>query len=162
MIDFVNYIPAIIFSLLITLVIWALYKQTQRRLYTYITTTNRKLVIHLVCNIIQVLLITLGITMVFAQWGIDISALLAGLSITGFALSFALKDILSCIVAGIIVILYRPFNDGDCIEILGIKGKVIDINLKYTAIDSDEATHLIPNSKLLSERITIFKNPSID
>jgi len=91
-----------------------------------------------------------------AQWGIDISTILTGLGITGFAVGFAMKDMLACVISGVVISIYEPFKDGDSIEVLGVKGEIVKIDLKYTVIQSDKLKHLIPNSKLLSEAITIM------
>ena len=45
--------------------------------------------------------------------GIDIGALIAGLGLTGFALGFAFKDTISNVLAGIMVIIYKPFDQDD-------------------------------------------------
>lgn len=42
--------------------------------------------------------------------GINVSALVAGLGLTGFALGFGLKDILANLVSGVLILFYRPFS----------------------------------------------------
>jgi small-conductance mechanosensitive channel len=117
---------------------------------------SKQLAFNLVNDIIKNLLIIIGITSMLAQWGIDISTILTGLGITGFAVGFAMKDMLACVISGVVISIYEPFKDGDSIEVLGVKGEIVKIDLKYTVIQSDKLKHLIPNSKLLSEAITIM------
>ncbi|HIB55339.1 MAG TPA: mechanosensitive ion channel [Nitrospirales bacterium] len=90
--------------------------------------------------------------------GINVSALVASLGLTGFALGFALKDTISNFISGILILLYRPFEIGDCIRILGYEGIVVAIDLRYTEIDSEGNKVLIPNSKLFSDPITVLQS----
>lgn len=90
-------------------------------------------------------------------WGIDISSLLAGLGLTGFALGFALKDVLASSVAGILILFYQPFKMKSKISVMGVEGIVVDIDMRYTTIEDNSGKHLIPNSKILSEKVTILK-----
>ncbi|CAN0586276.1 unnamed protein product [Ectocarpus sp. 12 AP-2014] len=93
------------------------------------------------------MLVLLGI------WGIDISSLLTGLGLTGFAL----KDVLAGSIAGILILFYQPFKMKSKISVMGVEGIVIDIDMRYTTIEDDLGKHLIPNSKILSEKVTILK-----
>lgn len=104
---------------------------------------------------IRITIIGFGIVSMLGTWGINVSALVAGLGLTGFALGFALKDALSSILAGIMLLIYRPFNIGDIINTCGVEGRVADIDMRYTTIISEGKRNLVPNSKLLSEMVTI-------
>ena len=88
----------------------------------------------------------------------DVSAIIAGLGLTGFSLGFALKDALSSCIAGILILFYRPFKIKSTIIVMDLEGTVIDIDLRYTTLQSINKKHLIPNSKLISETITILKD----
>src|SRR5262249_2389900 len=82
----------------------------------------------------------------------DVSALVAGLGLTGFALGFALKDIVSNALSGILVLVYRPFRLLDSIKVTDLEGAVTEINLRYTVLEAGGKIILIPNSFL-------FPNP---
>lgn len=99
---------------------------------------------------------TLGLITIFGTLGVDITALVAGLGLTGFALGFALKDSISNMLAGVLILLYRPFNIGDMIKISGFEGKVMTIDLRYTVISSENNKVYIPNSKLFTEPLTVL------
>ena len=113
--------------------------------------------IKLIGNIIKNLFFILGLISSFGTLGIDVSAMVAGLGLTGFALGFALKDILSNVISGILILIYRPFKIDDTIIIDKYTGKVTDINLRYTTIISDEKEILIPNAFLFSKPISVNK-----
>jgi small-conductance mechanosensitive channel len=89
--------------------------------------------------------------------GINVSALVAGLGLTGFALGFALKDTISNLLSGVLILLYRPFVQGNRIKISGYEGVVVSIDLRYTELDSEGNKVLIPNSKLFTDPITILQ-----
>ncbi|MFW2373666.1 MAG: mechanosensitive ion channel family protein [Gammaproteobacteria bacterium] len=117
-----------------------------------------KLDIHLMMLIRRALRITLMIIALitaFGTLGIDISALVAGLGLTGFALGFALKDTISNLLSGVLILLYRPFEIGSHIEVSGHQGKVTSIDLRYTELENDGHRVLIPNSKLFTDPIKV-------
>lgn len=105
----------------------------------------------------SITLIIFGFVTALGTLGVNVSALVAGLGLTGFALGFALKDTISNLLSGVLILLYRPFMTGDHIKISGYEGTVISIDLRYTKLDSNGDKVLIPNSKLFTDPITILK-----
>ena len=85
----------------------------------------------------------------------DVSALVASLGLTGFALGFALRDALSNVLSGVLVLIYRPFKRGDSIKVTGFEGKVIEIDLRYTSLQMNGSRVLIPNSSLFNNPVVI-------
>jgi small conductance mechanosensitive channel len=102
-------------------------------------------------------LIIVGIITALGTIGVDVSALVAGLGLTGFALGFALKDVLSNVLAGALILLYRPFHRNDRVAVAGFSGRVTDIDLRYTTLDTDDRRILIPNSTLFTNAISVEK-----
>lgn len=105
----------------------------------------------------NVTLAIFGLVTVLGTLGVNVSALVAGLGLTGFALGFALKDTISNLLSGVLILLYRPFEKGSRIKISGYEGVVISIDLRYTELDSEGDKILIPNSKLFTDPITVRK-----
>src|SRR5581483_6535082 len=101
-------------------------------------------------------LLVFGILTALGTVGINISALIAGLGLTGFALGFALKDILSNFVAGILILTYHPYRRSDYISVSGLEGIVVEIDLRYTTLESEGKRILIPNSTLFTNAITVL------
>ena len=99
-------------------------------------------------------LIIVGVISAIGTMGVNISALVASLGLGGFALGFALKDALANVLAGVLILIYRPFQVSDTISVAGFEGKVLSIDLRYTILDGDKKTVLIPNS-------TLFNNPVV-
>ena len=105
----------------------------------------------------SVTLIIFGGVTALGTLGINVSAIVAGLGLTGFALGFALKDTISNLLSGVLILLYRPFEKGSRIKISGYEGIVVSIDLRYTELDSEGDKILIPNSKLFKDPITVLK-----
>lgn len=113
---------------------------------------------HLFARTIRITLIIIGLITALGTIGVDVTALVAGLGLTGFALGFALKDTISNILSGVLILIYRPFKVGDEIIIASHQGKVISIDLRYTELAAEGAKVLIPNAKLFTDPVTVF-NP---
>ena len=121
-------------------------------------TKSKKLnptIIKLLARAVKKIVLIIGIIYALASLGIDVSAIIAGLGWTGFALGFALKDILSNFISGILILLYNTFKVGDYIQIDKYEGTVVDITLRYTTIKKDGKDILVPNSFLFSKPISI-------
>ncbi|NOY69895.1 MAG: mechanosensitive ion channel [Deltaproteobacteria bacterium] len=104
----------------------------------------------------SIALTVFGVVTALGTLGINVSALVAGLGLTGFALGFALKDSISNLLSGILILLYQPFETGNRIRIAGYEGIVVAIDLRYTKLESEGNNILIPNSKLFTDPIMII------
>ena len=102
-------------------------------------------------------LLVVGAVSALGTMGVDVSALVAGLGLTGFALGFALKDTISNALSGILVMIYRPFHIGDLISFTDLEGTVREINLRYTVLEAEDKTILIPNSSLFTNPVKVLK-----
>lgn len=112
---------------------------------------------HFFAQVSRVIVILLGIVTALGTVGINVSALVAGLGLTGFAVGFAFKDTLSNILSGVLILLYRPFIIGDKIKIADFEGEVISVDLRYTTLNAEAGLILIPNSKCFTDPVTVFK-----
>lgn len=104
----------------------------------------------------RIVFVIFGVVTALGTIGINVSALVAGLGLTGFALGFAFKDTISNILSGVLILLYRPFNINDKIKVAGYVGMVISVDLRYTKLDSEEGTVLIPNSKCFTDPVVVY------
>ncbi|HUQ24177.1 MAG TPA: mechanosensitive ion channel domain-containing protein [Burkholderiales bacterium] len=112
----------------------------------------------LLARLARVGLLLLGAITALGTLGVNITGIVAGLGLTGFALGFALKDSISNLLAGVMILIYRPFEPGDRIECAGFIGRVVHVDLRYTELDAEHERVLIPNSKLLTDPIRVLKN----
>ena len=103
-------------------------------------------------------LVVVGIISSLGTLGVNISALVAGLGLTGFALGFAFKDMISNLLAGFFILIYHPFTIGDYVKIASSEGRVIEINLRYTVMEGKDGDKiLIPNSITFTKEIIVKK-----
>ena len=117
-------------------------------------------VLLLLSQVARTALLIVGLLTALGTMGVNVSALVAGLGLTGFALGFAFRDALSNLLAGAMILFYRPFRRGDRIVVGPSEGTVIEINLRYTIVQNTRATVLIPNSTLLTNPITVHDKDS--
>ncbi len=97
---------------------------------------------------------TIGILIALSQIGISLTPMLAGLGVAGFILGFALQDSLGNFAAGAMILLYRPYDVNDFIEVTGASGLVRKMNLVSTTIVTfDNQTLVVPNSKIWGDVI---------
>ena len=110
-----------------------------------------------ISGIIKNILVIVGLITALGTIGINVSAIVAGLGLTGFAFGFAFKDMLSNFISGVLIFIYEPFQLGDTIVVDGKKGKVVDINLRYVTLESEGLRILVPNSLSVSKSIEVNK-----
>lgn len=155
-------VPRVAGSLLILISFWiatALLKKLIRRL---MTTSNLSLdALKLLEQTLISTVWIVGIVTALGTLGIDVSALIAGLGLTGFAVGLALKDILSNLVSGALILIYRPFRRRDRISVGNFEGTVIDIDLRYTTLQGEGKTILIPNSYLFTNTICVIQDSGV-
>ncbi|MBE9538558.1 MAG: mechanosensitive ion channel [Proteobacteria bacterium] len=96
----------------------------------------------------------LGVFMALSQIGISLGPMLAGLGVAGFVIGFALQDTLGNFAAGAMILIYRPYDVDDFVEVTGASGLVKNMNLVSTTITTfDNQTLVVPNSKIWGDVI---------
>ncbi|NHC03800.1 mechanosensitive ion channel family protein [Acinetobacter sp. 187] len=134
-------------------IIWTLFtKLTMRFLDRFYIDDSLK---QLLRNIISVLLVILGVAAIMAQFGFNIISIMAGLGIVGIAVSFAAQSTLSNFIAGITILIERPFQIGDWVRINKFEGQITQILLRTTQIrNRDNLLIIIPNSTVANAEVT--------
>ena len=95
-----------------------------------------------------------GILVALAQVGISLGPMLAGLGVAGFVIGFALQDTLGNFAAGGMILIYRPYDVDDFVEVAGASGLVKKMSLVSTTITTfDNQTLVVPNSKIWGDVI---------
>lgn len=95
-----------------------------------------------------------GLIIAGNQVGIQIAALLTGVSIIGLAVGFAAQESLANFIAGILIFWDKPFKVGDWIEIEDHLGQVKRVTFRSTRLqDLDGDVVVLPNVKMLSEKL---------
>ncbi|MEO1526699.1 MAG: mechanosensitive ion channel domain-containing protein [Planctomycetota bacterium] len=81
--------------------------------------------------------------------GAQLGGLTAIVAAAGFAVGLAFQGTLSNFAAGVLMIVFRPFKVGDVVTVAGVTGKVNEIDLFTTTLDTpDNRRLIIPNSSI--------------
>ncbi|TDJ14371.1 MAG: mechanosensitive ion channel family protein [Gammaproteobacteria bacterium] len=104
---------------------------------------------------LKVVLIALAVYFIFLAWSIDVTAWVASAGIVGLALSFAAKDTLSNLFAGVAIAADAPYKTGDFIILeSGERGMVTHIGLRSTRmLTRDDVEITVPNSLIGNGKI---------
>jgi small-conductance mechanosensitive channel len=107
-------------------------------------------------NLALLVIVAATIYMLFLAWGIDVTAWLASAGIIGLALSFAAKDTLANLFAGVFILADSPYKLGDYIVLdTGERGKVTHIGIRSTRLlTRDDIEITVPNSVMGNAKIT--------
>src|SRR6266542_5756672 len=96
-----------------------------------------------------------GIVIACNQIGIQIAALLTGVSIIGLAIGFAAQETLANFIAGIVIFWDKPFRVDDWIEMDGVFGQVQRVTFRSTRIlNVDGEAIVFPNTHMLSGKLS--------
>ncbi|OOE53519.1 mechanosensitive ion channel family protein [Salinivibrio kushneri] len=96
----------------------------------------------------------IGILVGLSQIGVNLTPVLTGFGIAGVIIGFALQDTLSNFAAGMMLLIYRPFDVGDFVYAGGVDGKVGNMSLVNTTIRTfDNQIIIVPNSKIWGDVI---------
>jgi small conductance mechanosensitive channel len=106
----------------------------------------------LLVRITEVLVLLVFAIMALQNLGVELLPLIAGLGIAGAGVALAMQGVLGNGIAGLMIMLSRPFNVGDYISIAGEQGVVEDITLFNTTLGhADQSKVVIPNRKIVGE-----------
>ncbi len=101
------------------------------------------------------LTIAFGLMVVLAALGVDITPLFALVGGASFIVAFALQETLGNLAAGLMIMINRPFDEGDFVKIAGLGGKVKHVSVVSTTVATpDNQVIVIPNSKVWGDVIT--------
>jgi len=106
-------------------------------------------------RLLKYVVIAAGFLVALQMIGFDLSILAVFGGLFGVGIGFGLQNIFSNFASGLILLLERPIQVGDIVEIDGLLGKVEDISFRVSIVDTfDNESIIVPNSDLVSERVT--------
>lgn len=112
------------------------------------------------------LVMLFGIMLALSQLGISLGPLLAGLGVAGFIIGFALQETLGNFAAGVMILMYRPYDVGDWVDVSGVFGIVDKMSLvSTTLLTFDNQVYVVPNSKIWGDvikNVTAQKTRRVD
>jgi small conductance mechanosensitive channel len=120
-------------------------------------TGNEAILVNFIKNIVYYVILAAVIVMALGQLGVQTTSLIAVMGAAGLAIGLALKDSLSNLASGVMLVLTRPFKKGDFVEVAGTSGKVTGIRLFSTVLHSpDNKEMIIPNGQITSDIIVNY------
>ena len=91
------------------------------------------------------------------QFGVPVTSIIAVLGAAGLAIALAMKDSLSNIAAGIMLIVLRPFREGDFVQVASQEGTIEQIRVFQTRLrTADNRVVVMPNSSITTAAIINF------
>jgi small-conductance mechanosensitive channel len=97
----------------------------------------------------------IGIFIVIAFLGFDLTSIIVGLGAFSIALSFATSTIIQNLVSGLLVQADRAFQIGDRIIMQGVEGEVVKVSVRTTIIETKEGHWVyIPNQLFMTNLVT--------
>lgn len=108
-------------------------------------------------NVLYALLAVVVVILALGQLGIETASLIAVLGAAGLAIALSLKESLSNIASGVLLIMFKPFKVGQFVELAGQAGTVVSVDLVMTCLKTpDNKVIFIPNSSVTSSAIINF------
>jgi len=110
-------------------------------------------VTYLLAEILRWAIIVFGVITALQRF-FNVTAFITGLGIIGFTIGFALQNVMQNFASGIILLMQQPFKVGDEINVLGMDGQVMKIDLRTTEMQThDGRIAIMPNADVLSHVI---------
>ena len=111
---------------------------------------------------ISVLLWAIAIIIIADSLGIPVTSLVAVLSVAGLALSLAIQGLLNNLFSGVTILITRPFEVGDFVDVGGNTGTVKKIGLFYTVINTvDNKVIHVPNGDITSAKVVNYSSEEL-
>ncbi len=109
-----------------------------------------------VLSMVNIVLRIVLFLIVVSMLGIQMTSFVALMGAAGLAIGLAFQGSLSNFAAGVMIVIFRPFNVGDIIESQTLKGKVLELQLFYTIIQMENNKKaVIPNGAIYSNIIAV-------
>jgi small-conductance mechanosensitive channel len=97
----------------------------------------------------RVLLVFFGLGLMLSEFGLNVSALIAGVGIVGIALGLGAQTLVKDVLNGMFILIEDQYSVGDNVTVAGVTGDVTEINPRRTVLrDADGNIHSVPNSAI--------------
>ncbi len=114
-----------------------------------------ELLVNFIGSIIKTVLLLFVVIAALDQLGVDTTSLIALIGAAGLAIGLALQGSLQNLASGVMLIIFRPFKNGDFIEAAGVSGVVEEIGIFSTTMRTgDNKEIIVPNGALYGGTIT--------
>lgn len=108
-----------------------------------------------IIGVVYWLVLAFGLMVVLSALGVDITPIFALIGGASIILAFAMQDTLSNLASGLMIMVYRPFDEGDYVDVGGVAGTVKTTNIVATTVTTpDNQVIVIPNKNVWGNIIT--------
>ena len=115
------------------------------------------ILINFIASIVNTVLLLFVVIASLNQLGVDTTSLIALIGAAGLAIGLALQGTLQNLASGVMLIIFRPFTDGDFVEAAGVSGVVEQIGIFTTTMRTgDNREIIVPNGEVFGGTITNY------
>jgi small conductance mechanosensitive channel len=147
----------LLFFLIIILISWILSKVVGKAVEKAVANVKSAsaLLKEFIVNISRKAIFIVGFVVALSMLEVNVGPLLAAIGAVGFIMGFALQGTLSNFAAGIMILIYRPYDVGDLVDVGGTLGKVDAMTIVSTTLRKpDNQKVVIPNNMIWGDIIT--------
>ena len=110
-----------------------------------------------IASLVHYVVLVFGAVVILQNAGIELTAFAIVGSALGVGVGFGLQNIISNFISGLIVLLERPIEIGDRIEVAGVEGVVREIGARRTTVVTpDDIAILVPNQSFITSNVTNY------
>lgn len=110
-----------------------------------------------VSSILYMGVMTMVVISALGKLGMETNSFVAVIGAAGLAIGFALQDSLGNFAAGVMIIFFRPFKAGDFVEVAGIAGVILEVQIFATRLKTgDNKLMIVPNGSIMGGNIVNY------
>ncbi len=145
----------IIGVLVVLFLAWIVSRWSRRAIERSLTKTRLDVTLtKFFANMTGWLILIMAVLAVLGIFGIQTTSFAAVIGAAGLAIGLAFQGTLSNFAAGVMLLTFRPFKVGDAVRVAGEIGKINEIDLFMTKLDTfDNRRIVLPNSKIFGDKI---------
>ncbi len=134
--------------------IWFAYFIARKMRKLILKTLQDEMLANFLAKVAFIGIVIMAVVVTLGTMGIQTTSIIAALGAAGIAIALALKDSLSNLASGIMIVVFRLFTKNDTIEVNGILGNVEDISLFHTYLKTlDGKLVIIPNTNIATNNV---------
>jgi small-conductance mechanosensitive channel len=154
----ITLLVAIVIAVIVDRLVFGSAERAAARVDTGVFSREARTRLKVLRRLLFVIIILFGVALALSQFA-EIKRLATGLlastAVLGLVVGFAGRQVIANAVAGVIVAITQPLRIGDLVTVEDREGRVADIALTYTSIDTENGSMvLIPNEKLTGNVVT--------
>ncbi len=147
----------IVTALLVLIIGWWVAKMLKGIVRRILSKKVDSTLTNFLCSILYMILMTLVVISALDRLGFPVTSFVAILAAAGLAVGFALQGSLGNFASGVMLIGFRPFKEGDFVEVAGLAGVVLEVGVFATVMKTpDNKRVTIPNSAITDGNIVNF------